>query len=194
MKPGALRGEKGDRVGDVVRRAPMAERHFGAPFRSPAARGCGRNRPRCRASPAASVSGLLMRLGQTAFTRMPSRREIVGQRFDEGMLRGVDDGRGDAIGLRHLAGLADDDDEAAAAAPCAYAAPRGAPVPRRRAPWSGSDAASASPATSSRRPGRCVPALLTTISMPPKALIDIVDKRGDISRACRHRRQSPLRR
>ena len=36
------------------------------------------------------------------------------------MLRGVDDGRGDAIRLRHLAGLADDHDEAATAARLHY--------------------------------------------------------------------------
>ena len=33
MNAGALRGEERDRIGDVVRRAPAAERHLGAPAR-----------------------------------------------------------------------------------------------------------------------------------------------------------------
>ena len=41
------------------------------------------------------------------------RRESVGQRFDESVLRGIDYRRGNGVGLRHLAGLTDDDDEAA---------------------------------------------------------------------------------
>ncbi len=44
-------------------------------------------------------------------------REIVGQRFDEGVLRRIGDRGGDGVRLRHFSGLADDDDEAPTALP-----------------------------------------------------------------------------
>ncbi len=43
----------------------------------------------------------------------PERRQLVRQRFDESVLCRVHDSRGDGIGLRHLASLADNHDEAA---------------------------------------------------------------------------------
>ena len=46
----------------------------------------------------------------------------------------------------------------------------------------GNAAAASSLATSSMRPARCVPALLTTMSMRPNALTISLDQRGDVGR------------
>ena len=93
----------------------MAKRHFGAPLA-------------LLLLEAAAVKDFVVqrpqRMGERAFDAARAdrihentvRREIIGQRLHEGMLRGIDDGRSNAIRLRYLAGLADDNDEAAAAA------------------------------------------------------------------------------
>ena len=55
-----------------LRACPSARAALRRPSALPAARGCGREIPRCGAC-RPSVSGLLIRLGQTALTRMLSR-------------------------------------------------------------------------------------------------------------------------
>src|SRR5262245_45241008 len=108
-KRGARRGQKGDRPGDVLGRSPTAERHLCAPSAF-------------LLFEAASVIDLVMqreafgeRAPDAAWTdRIDEdavRREIVGQRFHESMLGGVDHCRSDGIGLRHFPGLTDDDNE-----------------------------------------------------------------------------------
>src|SRR5262245_36651173 len=110
-KRGARRGQKGDRPGDVLGRSPTAERHLCAPSAF-------------LLFEAASVIDLVMqreafgeRAPDAAWTdRIDEdavRREIIGQRFHESMLGGVDHCRSDGIGLRHFSGLTDDDDKSA---------------------------------------------------------------------------------
>src|SRR5688572_18541235 len=113
-KLGAPRREERDRIGDVVRLTPAAERHLRAPVRFlllEAATEIDLVVEREAVCERCLDAARAYRIDENAV-----RRELVRQRFHEGMLCGIDDVRGNRVCLRYLAGLADDDDETAAAA------------------------------------------------------------------------------
>src|SRR6202040_1279743 len=88
----AVRRQESDRVGDILRRAPAAERNVGAPA----------GFLLLEAASEIELVVKLKALGERTFDparahgidQDVARRELVRQRFDEGVLRGVGDRRG----------------------------------------------------------------------------------------------------
>ena len=76
MNAGAAGGQKRDRVGDVVRRAPAAERHLGAPFRLLLLQAAAEDRLRCGAS-GASVERTLDAARAHRVDQDIARREFI---------------------------------------------------------------------------------------------------------------------
>ena len=108
-----------------------------------------------------------MRLGQTALTRMPSRPKSSDSDFTNACCAALTTAEPMTSLPRHLAGLADDQDDATAALLAHVRCDLAGPAPTVPAPWCAGGPRAAPSSDSSSRPFRCVPALLTTMSMRP---------------------------
>src|SRR4029453_5916952 len=113
-KRGTLRSEEGNRFGDIFGRSPAAERHLRAPSAF-------------LLFEAASVIDLVVQREVFSKRAPDAARQnrvdgdavggkLVGQRFHESMLGGVDPRRSDGTGLRHFPSLTDDDNKPTASA------------------------------------------------------------------------------